>query len=179
MATEPIIESGMTFGPYPDGCCFHIEQSNVYQGIRNNGVKIAEFLLLRDAEEDQPVMWVVEAKSSSPRPKIRPDFDKFITEIHEKLLNAFSLALALLLGRHAQAQADLPESFKNLDLSKTGVRFVLVINGHKTEWLPDIQYALKQTLAPTFKTWAFGSNPVAVLNDELARKYDLIQGDQD
>ncbi|GFH62755.1 MAG: hypothetical protein ZNDK_0526 [Candidatus Desulfovibrio kirbyi] len=177
MPTEPIIESGMTFGPYPDGYCFHIENSTVYQDIRHDGVWMAEFLLLRDTEENQPVMWVVEAKSSSPHPQPRLNFDKFITEIYEKLLNAFYLTLASRLGRYADGQKDLPEPFKNLDLSQTGVRFVLVIHGHREEWLHDIKYALEQTLNPAIKIWACGSNAVVVLNDELARECGLIHAD--
>ena len=47
MTTEPIIESGMTFGPYPDGHCFYIEESESYKSIKADGVKIAEFLLLQ------------------------------------------------------------------------------------------------------------------------------------
>ena len=44
--SEPFIESGMTFGPFPDGSCFPIEQSASYKAIES-GVKMAEFLLLR------------------------------------------------------------------------------------------------------------------------------------
>jgi hypothetical protein len=177
MITEPIIESGMVFGPYPDGYCFHIEKSIVYQGIRHDGVRIGEFLVLRDTKDDQPVMWVVEAKSSSPRPETQPNFNAFIAEIHEKLLNAFSLTWASRLGRHALAQADLPEPFRTLDLSRIEVRFVLVINGHNEEWLHDIKYELEQTLTPTIKTWALGSNAVVVLNDVLAQECGLIHAD--
>jgi hypothetical protein len=177
MATEPIIESGMTFGPYPDGCCFHIEKSKVYKTIQH-GVKMAEFLVLRDTEENQPVVLIVEAKKSSPRSERQPNFDNFIKEIHEKMLNAFSLTWASRLGRHALAQADLPEPFRTLDLSRIGVRFILVINGHKEEWLHDIQYELKQTLTPTIKTWEFGPNAVVVLNDVLAQECGLIHADR-
>jgi len=42
----PIVESGMAFGPYPAGHCFHIEKSTTYQKVQT-GVRIAEFLLLR------------------------------------------------------------------------------------------------------------------------------------
>jgi len=104
MNTETITidESGMTFGPYPSGHCFHIEKSALYTDIRQ-GVKMAEFLLLH-ADRDRPTMlWVVEAKSSSPRPKNDPDFGQFIMEIREKWINVLSLVLASRLGRHRQA----------------------------------------------------------------------------
>ena len=41
---DPIIESGMTFGPYADEHCFHIEESATYKKIQD-GVRMAEFLL--------------------------------------------------------------------------------------------------------------------------------------
>ena len=85
MTTEPIIESGMTFGPYPEGHCFYIEKSETYQKIKE-GVKIAEFLLLHS--QDDSIVWIVEAKQSSPRPETQPNFDDFLLEIQEKLTNA-------------------------------------------------------------------------------------------
>ena len=84
--TITIDESGMTFGPYPSEHCFHIEKSALYTDIRQ-GVKMAEFLLLH-ADSDRPAMlWVVEAKSSSPRPKNDPGFGQFIMEIREKWIS--------------------------------------------------------------------------------------------
>jgi hypothetical protein len=78
MTTQPIIESGMTFGLYPEGHCFHIEKSQTYQDIQE-GVKIAELLLLHPP--NSPKVWIIEAKSSSPRPETQPGFDDFIEEI--------------------------------------------------------------------------------------------------
>ena len=175
--TIAIDESGMTFGPYPSERCFHIEKSALYTDIRQ-GVKMAEFLLLR-ADSDRPAtLWVVEAKSSSPRPKNDPDFGQFIMEIREKWLNALSLILASLLGRHQQAGAELPGPFELLDLSQFDVRFVLVINGHPKDWLSPIQDALRQSLRPVVKTWRFAPTSVVVLNEELASKRQLISADR-
>ena len=67
MTINQIVESGMNFGPYPKGHCFFIEKSPTYKKIQNN-VQIAEFLLLHYAKDGSPVVWVVEAKSSTPRP---------------------------------------------------------------------------------------------------------------
>ena len=173
MTTQPIVESGMTFGPYPDGRCFYIEKSNTYADIQQ-GVQMAEFLLLRINNGKLPVLWVVEAKSSTPQPATQPNFDEFIAEIREKLVNAFSLGWASCLNRHQQANAELPDPFKELDLSQVDVRFVLVINGHQDAWLPPIQEALQKELHSTVKTWRFAPTSVAVINEELARKYGLI-----
>lgn len=135
---------------------------------------MAEFLLLR-ADNGRPAsLWVVEAKSSSPRPETAPDFSQFISEVREKWLNAFSLTLASCLGRHRQAAEKLPEPFATLDLSHIDIRFVLVVNGHKKSWLPPIKEKLWKALRSTIKTWHFDPQSVVVLNDELAEKHRLI-----
>ena len=173
MTMQPIVESGMTFGPYPEGRCFCVEKSTIYADIQQ-GVKMAEFLLLHADHGKPPVLWVVEAKSSTPRPKTQPNFDEFIAEIREKLVNAFSLGWACRLGRHQRAERELPDVFKKLNLSRDDVKFVLVIHGHRESWLPPLQDALRIALLSTVKTWAFSPTSVAVINDALAREYGLI-----
>ena len=173
MITQPINESGMSFGPYPEGWCFYIEKSATYHHIQRN-VQIAEFLLLRTVEGSSPVMWVVEAKSSSPRHETQPNFDQFIADIRDKMLNAFSLGLASCLKRHSQTETELPMLFKSLDLAAVDIKFVLVINGHDEKWLGPIQDALNKSLLVTRKTWALSPTCVAVINDVIAAKYDLI-----
>lgn len=172
MTTEAIIESGMTFGPYPAGQCFYIEKSACYDKVQE-GVQMAEFLLLKQQQQG-PTVWVVEAKSSSPRPETQPNFAEFIDEIRTKLTNGFLLAVAARLQRHPAAENELPDTFKTLDLKARGFRFVLVINGHKQEWLEPLQSALVQALKPVVKTWALPATSVAVLNHELAQKHGLI-----
>ena len=153
MTTEAIIESGMTFGPFAAGECFYVEKSKCY-GLIQDGVQMAEFLLLRQKQDHAPVIWVVEAKSSSPRPATQPNFTEFIDEIRAKLTNGFLLGVAALLQRHSEAKKELPHSFNAVNLQSLGFRFVLVINGHKEEWLVSLQdalsLALKPSLASTF-----------------------------
>lgn len=172
MTTEAIIESGMTFGPYPAGQCFYIEKSACYEKVQE-GVQMAEFLLLKEQQQG-PTVWVVEAKSSSPRPETQPNFAAFIDEIRTKLTNGFLLAVAARLQRHPVAEDELPAAFKTLDLKAQGFRFVLVINGHKQEWLAPLQSALSLALKPVVKTWALPAISVAVLNHEMAVRYGLI-----
>jgi len=117
---------------------------------------------------------VVEAKSSSPRPETNPNFEDFIDEIREKLTNALSLGLAACLKRHKGTYAELPQPFKNLDLSSVDFRLILVINGHKETWLPPLQEALSKALLSTVKTWALSATAVAVINEELAKSSGLI-----
>jgi hypothetical protein len=163
----------MTFGPYADGACFHIEKSRCYSQIQE-GVQMAEFLLLRHKNGKPPEIWVVEAKQSSPRPETQPNFKAFIDEIRAKLTNGFLLGLAALMRRHPGAADELPAPFQTLDTQSLGFRFVLVINGHKQEWLDPLQSALSLALKPVVRTWALPATSVAVLNHELAQTHGLI-----
>lgn len=173
MTTEAIIESGMSFGPYPAGQCFYIEKSACYEKVQK-GVQMAEFLLLRDKDELSPVVWVVEAKSSSPKPGTQPNFTDFIEEIRTKLTNGFLLGVAMRLGRHPNGFAELPEPFQTLDLKTSSFRFVLIIDGHKDEWLPPLQEALSLALKPVVKSWALPPTSVVVLNEFGAQQKGLI-----
>jgi hypothetical protein len=174
-------ESGMLFA-FAESECFRIEKSSLYDSVnrgsdKNEGVKIAEFLLMRNKTHHEDQIWVIEAKSSSPRPETQPGFDGFIAEIREKLVNAFSLYIAACLNRHSEADKELPASFRNIHLTKTNVRFFLVINGHKESWLPPLQEALSKALRVTIKIWGLSPTSVAVINDEMAKSktYGLIR----
>ena len=173
MTIEQFIESGMTFGPYPNGNCFRIEQSDTYYAIQDS-VQMAEFLLLVTQAESPPVIWIVEAKSSSPQLQTQPRFNEFICEIRDKLANALMLGVACILKRHPQAVAELPGFFKTIDLATVGFRLVLIINGHQKAWLPPLQEALRSALRTTTQTWALGPNAVVVLNHEEAKRRGLI-----
>ena len=169
MSTQAIPESGMIFGPYPEGQCFHIERSECYSQVQE-GVQMAEFLLLRHSEGVAPCVWVVEAKSSCPR-----KLDGYMEDIRAKLTNGFLLGLAACLGRHPAASEELPQAFKALDARETTFRFVLVVNGVPDEYLPELQSSLALKLRPLLKTWALPPVSVAVLNPGRAQKHGLIQ----
>lgn len=173
MTTQAIIESGMTFGPFAAGECFHVEKSQCYAQVQK-GVQMAEFLLLRQTRGKAPVIWVVEAKSSSPRPGTQPNFAEFISEVCTKLTNGFLLGLAARLQRHPAAEQELPAPFQTVELRETGFRFVLVIDGHKQEWLVPLQDALSLALKSVVRTWALPPTAVVVLNNASAQKYGLI-----
>jgi hypothetical protein len=159
-----LMESGMQFGPYPIDNFFHIESSSSYKDIQQ-GVKIAEFLLLRQIKN--PQILIVEAKTSSPR-----ETDDFIKEISNKFSNTLVLFTAIYLKRHTIIGNELPVSLQTIDLTQTKFRFVLVIKKCKMEWLPDLQATLQSSLKPLLKTWNFSE--VSVMNEEIAREKKLI-----
>jgi hypothetical protein len=167
------VESEMTFGPYAEGHCFRVEVSETYRAIQDK-VQIAEFLLLRAQKDKPPLILIIEAKQSSPRPETQPNFNEFIGEIRDKLANALVVGVASILQRHAAADTELPELFKALDLATTGFRLVLIINGHQKAWLQPLQDALRSALHATAQCWALGPNAVAVINHEDAKRLGII-----
>lgn len=173
MNMEEFTESGMTFGPFPEGCCFRVERSTTYKRIQEE-VQMAEFLLIRTPVGASPMVWIVEAKQSSPRPETQPNFDKFIREIRDKLANALTVGVACILKRHPAAEAELPVLFKTLDLSASEFRLVLIINGHQKVWLQPLQDALRTAMKQTVQTWSLGPSAVVVINHEDAKRLKLI-----
>jgi hypothetical protein len=178
MTTEPIIESGMTFGPYPDGHCFYIEKSPTIKKINKNaqkdeGLQIAEFLLL-ETKNNQATVFIVEAKTSSPHPTNPSDFDIYINEIKDKLANSLTLFVAIYLQRHATSQLDLSAQFRQFELAKVNFLLILVVKNSKAEWLPPLHETLQKALKLTVKIWNLAPTSVIVLNEEGARKRGLV-----
>ena len=166
-----IPESGMTFGPFLKEHCFYIEKSEIYRTIQN-GLQIAEFILI---QPDNNSLLVVEAKSSSPNPANKDSgikFDDYITEIAEKLSNAFTLGLALCLERHTDNKDEISECFKQITHDSVKVKLLLVINGHKDEWLAPLNEALQKKLKCFSKIWPL---EVITINEKIAERYKLIK----
>jgi hypothetical protein len=170
MSMTTFDESGMTFGPFDEDECFRIEESSAYRALQN-GVKIAEFALLK---KSKTVIWIVEAKRSAPKPGNEQDFQTFTSEIRDKLANSLELLVNLRLGRHAERRNDLPPAYREIDLSSVGFRLILVINGHRKEWIPPLQEDLQIALRPVTQIWSLGGNAVSVINHEKAKEVGLI-----
>lgn len=165
-----ITESNMIFGDFEEDKVFQIEDSKLHKNV-GNGIKVVEFILLSKENE----LSFIEAKSSSPRPTenniIR--FNEFISEISEKFIHSFNLYYSSILGRCTDYEREeINDRFKNLDNSKIKFKFILVIKGHKVEWLMPLSDALKKNLAYHNTIW---NSQVVVLNDEMAKDYRLIK----
>ncbi len=163
----------MRFGPYHEDDVFHIEQCELYKHIQTN-LKMCEFVRHRTTKENHPSYWILEAKSSSPNPTNNEKFPQYITNIAEKMDNAFSLLFALMLKRHPGHRHLLPPSFTSEHIPSCSIRFVLVLPVDETHALEPIKRALSKTLNNTLKIWNLGANSVVVLNKELALRHALI-----
>jgi hypothetical protein len=169
-----IDESHMTFGPFSEEECFHIEKSTIYTRNKDS-VKMVEFVLLQDARDIQEKLLFVEAKSSFSQPVNQSDFDKNVDDVCAKMVNAFHLFLALYLKRHQEYEVELNQRFQNLNMANVDLRFILVIHGFKEEWLPPVKDAFTKQFIPFKKKWKLTGSPFLVLNDNMAQEYNLIR----
>jgi hypothetical protein len=163
-----IKESGLLFGDYNADNVFHIEKSQIYEGL-DDCSKTVEFVLRFNANK----IYFIEAKNSSPQPCNKKDFNTFINEISGKIEHSMDIFFALIVKRMKDTKGEFPCPFQHIDYSTINISAFLIINGHKTEWLPPIKDALTKRLKRIIKTWNI---QVAVLNHELAGEYGLTKG---
>ncbi len=159
-------ESGVRFGPFAPENFFHMEKSDAYRKL-GPGFSTVEFLIV----DSRRKFVFVEAKSSAPNPETgeASGFDEFIEEIAVKFQDSYQLFLASVSGRRPSRK--IGENVRRFEAASSGIRFVLVIPGHRLEWLPPLSDALKRRLRKTIRMWNID---VAVINGELAREYRLI-----
>lgn len=165
-------ESNMRFGPFKEDELILLEKCSVYQAL-SAGVAMAEFAITRPKNGKKGV-FVVEAKSSSPKPDSIVDYDQFVKDIYTKFINAFYLITAIVLKRHECQADEVPSKLASLKLAIADFRFILVINGHRDDWLHPIQDSLRSVLTPFQKMWKCNPDCIAVINDEMAKAHKWI-----
>ena len=162
-----IDESGLQFGANNNADIFHIENSHIYKSL-GDSVSTIEFILYK---ENHSIL-MIEAKSSSPQPSNRKDFDGFIDEIYVKFAHSIDLFFSIIVKRLKDNHNEMPDNFKTVDYANAKIKLLLVINGHSIKWLAPISEALTRRLKMQLKTWRL---EVAVLNNELAADYGLLK----
>lgn len=173
MITHPKNDFERMFGPYPDGHCFEIESNAILKKINDKakqgeGVKIAEFLLLR-TENGKTSISIIEAKSSVPQ-----NAAEYINDVQEKLSNSLSLFIAIYLQRHNKNNSELSDFFKQTELSNVSFILILAIQNCEKTRLPPLQDKLKKALKKTARIWNIDLNSVMVLTEAGAKKHGLI-----
>lgn len=166
MKEIPIKESGLSFGEYNATDLFKIEKSKIYKSI-GDYICTVDFILYKPKCD----ILMIEAKSSSPRPDNKGDFDTFVDEIYKKFTHSIDLYFAVLIGRLNDNNKEIPDNFRNADYAAANIKLLLVINGHKKEWLPPINEALKRKLNAQIKIWRL---KVITINHEIAKEYGLL-----
>lgn len=169
--TLTILESGLEFGPFDAESLFHIEKSESYKQRQEN-VKIAEFLWIQSTQQPQTKLWIVEAKTSVPKPDT-VEYESFFAEISSKLANALAFTVSGFLNRNTQTRNELPTLFTQLDWANTDIKLALVIPNIPNQFLPPINDKFKKHLRSLTNIWSISSLSVVVLNTEKAIKYGL------
>lgn len=155
-------ESNMLFS-FPDEDVYRIEKSPLLAEVQ---LKATECVVSR-----QNAILFIEAKSSSPRPQPEDKFDKFIDEITDKFTHSLTFYNAEILRHDGE---EMPVHVKHVDLSEVHYSFILVIYGHKIEWLPPLMDALKSKLRHTLKLWNIPDIAVKVMNERMALDNRII-----
>ena len=162
-----INESGMQFGDYPDNHVFYIEKSEEYNRIKDDGVKIVEFILLNDSK-----LLLVEAKTSAPNPQSKdtPErFGEYISDIAEKMRNSLDLYLYQL------SLKGLSEELIEADYHGISIVCVLVIKNQRKEWIAPVQEALSKEILKHIRMSIIWKCQVIVINEEQAVRHKLVQ----
>lgn len=148
---------------FPDEDVYRIEKSPL---LANVCLKATECVVRR-----QDVILFIEAKSSTPRPQTVDIFDKFIGEITDKFAHSLMFYNVAILRHDGE---EMPKNVKNVNLCKAHYSFVLVIYGHKIEWLPPLMDALRSRLRHTLKLWNIPDVAVKVMNERMALDNKII-----
>lgn len=162
---ERIVESHMIF-EFEENQVFRIEQSDLQKHI-GDGIKTVEFILHRRDN----LLEFIEAKSSSPRPSKENNerFETFINDIADKFIHSFNLYYSAMLERYPSEEIN--ESFYKIKHQEVNYRFILIIKGHKMEWLLPLQEALHRKLQYHSTIW---KSQVILMNEEVAKEKRLI-----
>lgn len=160
--------SNMKF-EFPNETCWEIDGSKVYDTIRNKGVKMADFVVLRNDDK----LFVVEAKSSAPHFGDAKRFNEFIGDVYEKLTNALTLVVAMHLERYPKHLGSLPPGLQHLKISKVKFYLILVVNNEhiKDDGLGVLTDALRNKILPVLRCWGgHESYDVYVYDECLAQR---------
>lgn len=161
-----ISESGMNFGDYKPEHVFKIENSHLHTSV-GFGVKSVEFVLLRGSDK----IFYVEAKSSSPRSETSwGRYQEFLDEITEKFVHSFDMLCAWRFGRLNDG-GEISDDLRSVVCADAKFVFILVIHGHKREWLLPLQDELRKKLRYHYSIW---KSTVIVMNEEIAKGYHLV-----
>lgn len=159
------IESNMYF-EFPDEDFYYIEKSPLFEQV--SGFCSCECIVKLGDK-----VTLIEAKSSTPNPKNEKDFNEFINEIMMKFRDAMSLYNAVSL-RHENEL--IGQNLRRIDLKTATYQMILIIYGHKEEWLPPVLDALKSKVRYILKVWNVKDTSVMVLNEKYAMNRSIIKG---
>ena len=162
------VESNMLFS-FDKQDTYRIEQADIVR--EQTEIKACECFALVNGR-----MILIEAKSSSPNPTNKVDFNKFIEEISQKFIDTLLLFNALSIGRFGEVEKNkMPDNIQHVSLATLDYALYLVVHGNKLEWMQPIQDELKLRLKHNLKLWHIPDVNVYAINHEDAKRKGLIE----
>jgi hypothetical protein len=168
MKQKILNESGMRI-PYHPELCYMIEKSAIVGKLQ--GVKIVEFVEAN--ETDQIIM--LEAKTTSPQPGNKNDYDEYLSSVREKFQNSVSLLNAAKLKRLPTIYNELPQALKDVDYKDAVYKLYFVIKQSKSDWITNLSADLYRQLRPFLTCWNIPKNNFIVVNEEMARNLRIVE----
>lgn len=164
-----IEESGMRFGDYNTENVYYIEKDEKYKCVMSNGVSTVEFVICDFKDGD--ALKFIEAKQSAPNPENENNKEKFplfLKEISKKFLDSFEVFERVWM------ENGLSSGFSKINATNCKVIFILVINGHKKEWLMPIRDGLQQIMLERKTMNVLWRPEVFVINEKQAMDKGLL-----
>lgn len=161
------IESFMKFS-FADDDVFRIEKDELVCGC--SGLKACECVVLISSR-----IAFIEAKSSTPNPNSGERFNEFIDDIKQKFTDSLNLFEGIKTGHLGEeALMRLPLNLRNAEIHTNDYLIYLIVHGHRLDWLPGLQDALREALRNVIKEWNLRDSNVKALNEEIAKELHLI-----
>jgi hypothetical protein len=118
---------------------------------------------------------LIEAKSSSPRPDNKEDFDQWIDDIRQKFSDSLALFDEIKHKTHGEdAFSRLPEKLQEIPIDPNHYLIYLIVYENKIEWMSGIQDALREALREEVDKWNLKDSNIKAINDEIALEMKLI-----
>jgi hypothetical protein len=167
--------SEITFGIFEEGDCVKLDDTILYNYIRDKGVSAVDFILHHTINK-QPQLDFIEAKRSVPRT------DEAL-EIIQKFIDSLQLFIAYGFKRHEYCE-DSPTLITHLEsahLLNAEWRFVVICN-NKKETAPNharlrkaFWHEIREQYVniPFFKIWNISQDSIKVLSVEMAVEQGL------
>lgn len=164
------IESFMKFS-FADDDVFRIENDELVR--EHTGRKACECVVLIS-----PNIAFIEAKASSPNQlKSEKKFNEFIIDIKRKFSDSLSLFAQMRDGVFGEeGRMRIPFNLQVADVPSNDYLIYLIIHGHRIEWLPGLQDALRDALREVINEWNMKDSNVKAINEEIAKELHLITG---
>ncbi len=161
------VESYMRFS-FDDDILFRIEKDPILSDLE--GYKACECVVLINEH-----VALIEAKSSSPHPDNKGDFDAWITEIKEKFADSLTLFDEIRKKRFGEeAFSRIPSSLRDVQIDSKKYIIYLIVHGNAIDWMPGIQDALREAMRDVVNQWNLLDSNIKAINDEIALERKLI-----